>query len=304
LKITIGSQTVTIDLSGAQTFQDVLNTINRCGLPVQASIDSTGRRLVIANQVASEALTIGENGGTTATDLGVRTMYSGTTLASLNSGQGVQDVSGNDFEISTSDGSTIDVDMNGLTTVGDVITAINTNPANAGKVTASLNLDGNGICLADATVGANDFQVVALNSSTAAGDLGLAKSVANPGAVINGDDVAPVVENGTFQTLYALQRALQSNDNSAISAAGAAIENQINAVARVRGGVGAKLQSLTQATTDNQNETLQLKSMLSTIRDTDYATATAQFQTLQAAFQASLQVSATVLPTTLMDFLK
>jgi len=282
-----------------------LNAINYCGLHVRASIDSDGRRLVIANTVASEPMYIGERGGTTATDLGVRSMHAGTLLADLNDGQGVRTVEGaTDFEIITHDGSVIPVSLTGAATVEDVLAAINSSPDNGGRVVAALRENFNGIALQDTTVGAEDFRVVRDNSSFAAADLGLEQTTANPGQSIYGDDVNPVVEHGVFQSLFALRDALQANDSAAISRAGADLQSQIARVARIRGTVGVRMQMLDLAKKRVEDELTQAKGLLSDVRDLDYADAVARFQSLQTMFQASLKSTASILPLSLMDFVK
>ncbi|MCH7632337.1 MAG: hypothetical protein IIB59_03905, partial [Planctomycetes bacterium] len=126
LLVTNGVDSTTIDLSGAATVQDVINTINNAGVFVHARISEDGTRIDVFNQVSGSSLRIGENGGTTASDLGIRTFDSATSLDRLNFGRGVTVVSGeDDFRITTKDGSTVDVNLDTARTIGDVITLIN-----------------------------------------------------------------------------------------------------------------------------------------------------------------------------------
>jgi flagellar hook-associated protein 3 FlgL len=301
-QITVGGQTKTINTAGLGTVQDLINAINSSGLPVQASIAASGQGLVVTNLMANQTMSIGENNGSTATALGLRTMTTGTLLSSLNSGAGVQTVSGQpDFQISTKSGATINVSVSGATTVNDAINAINSAAGNGGKVTAALNSSGNGITLTDTTAGANTFQVTALDNSTAAANLGLTQPAA--GNLITGSDVAPVGEQGVFQSLYALRSALESGDSAAITAAGAALQRQTGAVSTALGSLGVKMQNFTTASTELKDSTTQLQGMLSNVRDLDYASAITRFQTLLTAYQASLQTTAKTLPETLMSFL-
>ena len=304
LRITIGGDTATIDLSVAQTVEDLLNRINYSGLFVNASIDSDGRRLVVANAVASEAMYIGENGGTTASDLGVRTMHDGTLLSDLNGGRGVRTVVGDDWEIVCTDGSVIGIDCSSVATLADLVATVNADAANGGRVTADFNAVGNGIRLTDNTAGAGDFQVRRVNGSFAATDLGTEGVVANPGNVLNGSDVAPVQEQGIFRHLYALRSALLANDDASISQAGAALQDEISRVARIRGVAGARMQLLDTTRDRIEDELLQVEGLLSEARDLDYAAAVSRFQTLQTTYQASLQTAANILPLSLMDFLR
>ncbi len=63
LLITNGVDSTTIDLSGAATVQDVINTINNAGVFVHARISEDGTRIDVFNQVSGSSLRIGENGG-------------------------------------------------------------------------------------------------------------------------------------------------------------------------------------------------------------------------------------------------
>ncbi len=84
---------ITIDFSSADTLQDVLNTINTAEIGVKAEINDDATGINITNLYAGSKLTIGENGGTTAKDLGIRTFTADTLLSKLNDGEGVSTVS-------------------------------------------------------------------------------------------------------------------------------------------------------------------------------------------------------------------
>ena len=87
--ITNGSNSATISLAGVNTVQDLLNAVNASGTNVTAQISADGKGIEVQNDLSGSALTIGENGGTTATDLGIRSLNAGTKLSSLNQGSGV-----------------------------------------------------------------------------------------------------------------------------------------------------------------------------------------------------------------------
>ena len=70
--ITNGQASATIDLSTAQTVEDLLNAINGAGIQVSASINAAGTGINIINPTQGPQMTIAENGGTTAADLGIR----------------------------------------------------------------------------------------------------------------------------------------------------------------------------------------------------------------------------------------
>jgi flagellar hook-associated protein 2 len=71
LKIRHGSTTKTIGLSTATTVSDVLTAINGAGASVSASIDGAKKGLAITGTVGNKSLSIEENGGAAAAQLGI-----------------------------------------------------------------------------------------------------------------------------------------------------------------------------------------------------------------------------------------
>lgn len=180
--------TALIDLSTAYTVDDVLDAINNAtGVNVTASVQGDG--LVITDNTGQTAsnLVVQDVGTTgTASSLGIvgnvaassitgsaiNTIGDNTLLSSLNDGNGVHNRAGvAEFRINLRDGSSVDIDLDGITTLSQLITKINT--ASGGNVIARVNADGTGLELVDQTAGASTFRVVALNDSSAAADLGL-----------------------------------------------------------------------------------------------------------------------------------
>ncbi|MBS0208791.1 MAG: flagellar hook-associated protein FlgL [Planctomycetes bacterium] len=152
LQVTNGGQSSVIDLSGAKTVQDLLNSINGSGAYLYARINSAGTGIEVQSRLSGSALSIGENGGTTATQLGIRTFTDTTPLSALNNGNGITVTPGTSFSITRMDGVSFNVDVNSATTIGDVLGAINNNATNLGSgipVVASLNKYGNGIQLSE-----------------------------------------------------------------------------------------------------------------------------------------------------------
>ena len=88
LILTNGGKSVNLDISQAKTVEDLTNLINASGLNFSAQINATKNGIDVRSRLSGADFTIGENGGTTATQLGIRT-YTGTTnLADLNRGIG------------------------------------------------------------------------------------------------------------------------------------------------------------------------------------------------------------------------
>ena len=114
-------------VSAATTVQELINTVNGSGLGVRMEINASRTGLNLVNEVSGTQLSIGENaGGTTATDLGLRSFAGDTDLADFNYGTGVRVSAGVvDFRVELHDGTQIDVNLDGATTVQDVLDAIN-----------------------------------------------------------------------------------------------------------------------------------------------------------------------------------
>src|SRR5207244_4302852 len=100
-----------VDLAGAVTVEDMLNRINSSGTGVRAEINDTQTGINILNPTQGTQLTIAENGGTTVTDLGVRSFNPNTQLSELNNGKGVRTVAGDDVTIKNTTGTSFGVDL-------------------------------------------------------------------------------------------------------------------------------------------------------------------------------------------------
>ncbi len=111
-----------------------------------------------------------------------------TPLADLNNGRGVSQVPGADFRIKARDGTAFDIDLSGISTVGSLLSAINSAPGNSGKIEARIGVDGFSVELLDTSpVETNPLSVTNLNSSTAASELKIAKTLAAGENVLRGD---------------------------------------------------------------------------------------------------------------------
>ena len=93
-QITNGGQTHTILLmqgGEAKTIEDLLNKLNGSGAGVLAEINGDCTGIDVRSRVSGADFAIGENGGTTATQLGIRTFTADVRLEELNFGRGVED---------------------------------------------------------------------------------------------------------------------------------------------------------------------------------------------------------------------
>jgi flagellar hook-associated protein 3 FlgL len=199
LRIVNGGQIHVVTFENAETVEDLLNTLNASEIGVLAELNEDATGINIRSRLSGHDFQIGENGGTTATQLGVRTYGTETRLSEFNYGVGIaaqegfqlSAITGTDFTITTRDGQTFDINLTGEETLAGVVTAINT--VTGANVTAQLAPPGNVLRLVDNTVpGTTDFSVSAATGSLVAQYLGLVPdgetSLSTASGTITGDD--------------------------------------------------------------------------------------------------------------------
>ena len=308
LLITQGEKTAVADFSTAQTVQDLRNTIDELGLGLRMEISEERDSLNLISEISGISLSVGENGGTTATDLGVRSLDTTTRLADFRDGKGVeinQDEA--DFAITLHDGTRFEVDLAAAQDVGDVLAAIDAAAGSAGltpgvEYSAGLAQSGNGILLEDNTAGPEDFAVAQLNNSLAATHLGIYDNVGGANSLA-GQDNSQVRAANLFTHMQDLRDALRTNDESGISLAGSRLETDLEEVVRSRSIVGVQAARLEEQRTVNEDRKLAEQTMLSNLRDADLTETITRFQQLQQQLQASLQAGSQAQRLSLLDFL-
>jgi flagellar hook-associated protein 3 FlgL len=302
LIVTQGEQTATVDFSTATTVEDLQNAVADLNLGLRLEIAPGGENLRIVSSVAGLRFSVGENGGTTARDLGIHSFDASTRLTDFRQGIGVITAEGeDDLEFNLRDGSSFTVDLDTATNVGEVITLVNT--AAGGSLTLALAATGTGLVATDNTAGANEFTITNAGESHAAEHLGLAGG-AGAGTVITGTDTAQRQIDNAFTDLTFLRDALRNNDESGISLASGNLERDIDAVVSARATVGVQAQRLEETQLRNEDLTLQEQSMLSSLKDADLTQVISRFQQLQLQLQAALQTSAQTQQLNLLDFLR
>ncbi|NOX57396.1 MAG: flagellar hook-associated protein 3 [Planctomycetes bacterium] len=306
LTITNGNASTTIDLSTATSIQDILNAIDNSGMSVKATVNDTGTGINVINMSSGSDVTIGENGGTVASALGIRTMDLDIPLASLNNGRGVRIVDGEtDLLITAKNGTSFEVNLDGLLTVGEVVDAINIEAAGAGVgILADLQSVGTGIRLTDSTGGTGPLSAGRANLSFAIDDLGLTGTVADPETVIVSRDVNGARANGVLTALYDLERALLADDSQLITFAAEDVDKHLVGFNEARGIVGARGKSMRDRQVQTESAVFATEQLMSEIRDLDYTEAVTRFQQAQTALQASLLTGSQLLNTSLLDFLR
>jgi flagellar capping protein FliD len=180
--------TASVDLSGAQTLDDVIKAINDTNIGVEARVNSARNGIELVDntgEIDSNFKIVSTDSTNTAEALGIaadvantrvnggtlkkQTVSEQTLLSALNGGKGVARTS---FFISDSKSSTtvIRLDNEAIQTVGDLVDAIN---ALTIGVEAKLNDAGDGIQILDTAGGSGSPSIRDVGSGTAAKDLHL-----------------------------------------------------------------------------------------------------------------------------------
>jgi len=209
---------VHVDLSRSLTVDDVLTAINTTvGISVTARIkddgfviqDNTGSTTAVLNVTDVDA-----SGITTALGLDVASVGNvlegnqanfismETPLSLLDDGQGVE-INGAfnahlRIQYQNMGLEHVDIDLTGATTIGDVISAINTQTDHA--VTAAINENQTGVSLAGKASQVGVFEVQALNG-TSADDLGILGVESDADGVINGSRILSTINSKLIRKL-------------------------------------------------------------------------------------------------------
>ncbi len=299
-----GADEVVVELSGAETVQDVLNLINNARVNVRAIINEEGTGIEVINLVSGTSMSIGENGGLTATALGIRSLDRDTPLSELNDGRGVETKEGeDDIRITAKDGSTVDVNLDGAETIGDVIDLINAAATAAGvAIEAGLALVGNGIRIEDTTGGAGELVVSRLNYSYAIDDLGLEQVARGANTEVVSDDTNGIRADSVLSALYDLEHALREDDELGITMAADRLNEFMDDFLEARGVIGARSKGFSDRLTQMEDATYATQEYVSKLRDLDYTEAITRFQSAQVALQASLMTGSRLMSLSLMDY--
>jgi len=305
LRVVNGGQTHVISFQNAQTIEDLLNTLNGSNAHLLAEINTAGNGINVRSRLSGSDFHIGENGGWTATHLGIRSFTQGTLLVDLNHGFGVGTADGTDLTIVRSDSVELDIDISSAVSVGDVIDLINNNSNNGDNlVVAQLTDTGNGIELVDSG-GSMTLRKAAI--SDAAWNLGLLPTgqseITEGSGVLVGTDVGPLETKGIFNSLIRLNSALGQNNIAQIQRAIEMLDNDLNRLTFSRGELGAWEQGLDVLERRLEDEDVQLKEVLSLEIDVELTEAITRLIAQQTAYQISLKTVANTYQLTLLNFL-
>jgi flagellin-like hook-associated protein FlgL len=327
---------IDVDLSTATSLADVVNLINSDSennvvdpnpligtTTITAQLAASGNSidLVDSSSVTNGALRAEAPPGSQAAEYlgfvspGATTQSSTLADATGNYLISGKNVLGHDMRITARNGTDLWIDLSGTQTVQDVIDRINANP-NAGPagVTARLAVVGNGIELVDAGVGAGTLTVHALEGSAAAHHLGFVaegQTSSNPADVevsgtnqlLTSEDRLTLETDSVFNTLLRLRTALGQGDTPEIGRSIERLDDDMSRISFAAAEIGIRQQNLGVVDLKLQDENVQLRSALSLDIDVDLAEAISNMTARQFAFEASLRTAASLLQTSLLNFI-
>ena len=313
IQITQGDETYVIDLSDAETLGDVMIAINRSGADVRAELEQAEGRIQVRSLRSGVDYSIGENGGTAARSLGIRSATEHTRLDELGRGLGLSlNPSGPELVITRPDGVELDLELEGAETIDDLINLITDHPLNQDtlRVLADLNDFGNGIQL-KSPPGVDPMRIRQVGVSDAGIQLGLIEPGSNEavasviGAVdtIVGRDYFPRDAGGALDTLLRLKTAVRDGDLSEIERLQAKLDVDLDRASRSRGRVGVWTRNAEQLKTVAEDNVLALRTHLSDELDADLATVISDLSQRQLALEASMRVIGQASQMTVLNFL-
>ena len=325
-----------VDLSEAETLEDISNLIEASGLGVRVEINDQGSGINVLNEVAGaldSAMAIEEieDGGETATLLGIRSLSADTLLADFNDGRGVGIVSGAvdpdtgdpdperdiDFTVMLGNGVALDINLSPqhMTNVGTLLDAINFQAelqlSDLGLPTtlfqAELSETTNGIVFRQDTdyPGVDDAMVIEpRNNSPAAWQLGLMEGeMSDDASTLTSEDRAKVRPANLFSYLIDLRDSLANNDTSGITLAGENLESSVDRFAQTRALVGGYATRVSRERQALEDRDVLDRTVLSQVQDADFAQVASRIALLQTQLQAGLQTAAATASLSLLDFL-
>jgi flagellin-like hook-associated protein FlgL len=342
IKFTLGSNTSVreVDLSSAQTIDDVRALIETAAPGVRVRVGADGRGIDIVNEISGPSMSIEEVSGApnTATELGVRSLDLTTALSAFNDGRGVSINHGAvdpvtglpdpardiDFRITLGSGQAFDVDLRpaDMVSVETVLARINeafsdallqppieagSPPLAAGDFLATLTDGANGITFTQSPgqAAGGGIDVKGRNNSGAAEDLGLLTgSYDAASASFIAQDRATVRVDSIFTALIELRESLRSDSSSGITLAGERLEAAVNRIGETRALVGVHASRVARAITRLEDSQLNDEKLRSQWQDLDYAEAATRFTMLQTQLQAALTAGSQINSLSLLDFIR
>jgi flagellar hook-associated protein 2 len=214
--------TAIVDLSSVVTLDDIVDTINQTtGVNVVASV--SGDRLTLSDatgltDAALSAADVGNNGvasslglvldstadgdldDTVLTGAALNTLGRQTLLSDLNDGKGIRTTIGvPDLTLTTAGGANVSVNLDGVTTLGDLMDLVD--EQSAGDLAMQVSDDGLGVVLVDNTGGGAGFTIGSAAGGFAAEDLGIAGADDDADAQLGGSRLVAALDSKLLKYL-------------------------------------------------------------------------------------------------------
>ena len=289
-----------IDLTGATTVADILQTINTtAGVNVTASLNAGKNSIIMTDTNAPPAqhqnLVITDVSGTAAGDLGIAQDVPGniagkdldpavterTRISTLYGGQG-RTLGLIQVENGGVEGA---IDLSGAVSVRDILTRVNANSNSELNISASVMTSGKALDIASS------------NGSTVA-------------LVFDGDDTKSSStlgiqgEKDILKTFRLLKEALEKNDGHAIQGILQHFDEGLKETLSEHAVIGSSSNKLERAETIQTELQVNTAQALSNTEDADILKTLSDFSLQQTALQVSLQSAARMIQPTLLDFLR
>lgn len=295
-------QTLTANVvpTAAMTIREFIQAVEKSGTFVSMKISDAGTGLDLVQRLSGARMTVSENGGTTAAQLGLLYNFARAKLVDLNNGFGLGTVDGNDLNITLKDGTNIFVDVDRADTVSELVALLNN--ASPGKLSAAIG-GSNNIVLTDTTGGAGNFSVFDMNGSQAATTLGIEGSTA--GSALTGSTQAFVgiqVESA-FSGLLQLRDGLANNKPDEITGSARLIGGSESKIVAARGKGGAVVNTFETLKSRFEKQKDMFQRVKSDSEDIDMAEAISNLQLELTTLQAALSTAAKVLQVNLFNFI-
>lgn len=323
-----------IDLSGAQTLDDVRSIVQTTAPGLRVEINQAGTGINIVSEIAGPELHIEEvpGGANTATELGIRSFDTTTSIADFNDGRGVRIVDGvndpvtgvptaalnSDFRVTLGNGQYFDVDLRpqDLTDVQTVTARIQAEFAAAigtqnntaapalaaGQFNIGLTTGINGFSMSSSVAGA--ISIKGLNNSAAAEDLGLTNlTLDGASSTYVAQDRAGVRVQNIFSDLIALRDSLLRDDSAGITQAAASLNTNADRLSAAHALVGTYAQRVDIADSDRSLRLTADQKTKSELQDVDFAEAATRYSQLQTSLEATLRIAGQAGSKSLFDFL-
>ena len=289
--------TVAVNTSAMTDVQDVITAINGGGTNITASISSDGTALVLTDSTVPPVLPIVVQSNATSQALGIAgtrntSVFTGTDMSpAVTTNTLISDLYGgtgmalSNITINNA-GASATVSFTGLTTVGQVISAINTAGAAVGNgVSAVIDPVGGRLNLLSGSPATVSF----------AQEIGTGKTAELLG-IGGGRNIIPV--------LKMFSSALKADDTAGILGAIGLLDTNMETASSVRGTIGARVNQVSatrEAVDQTKFDNTKLKS---SVEDTDFLKAVSELAMLQSAYQATLKSSASIIQPSLLDFVR